>query len=200
MGVRFIFYCKDLDGNVVNNDIIQIGAVYLNRQLEIVDTFSELVKPQEEISDFITELTSISNDDVKYADAFDLVAEKFEKWVESHTNNIRSVRLAAWGTYFDIPLLRYDYKRYKRRYPFSGVAMDVKTLAIFWQSLSGHNSDQSSVGKVSMQMGIDIEGKQHDALVDAIAESKILQRIYADLDGGAFVKAQSNQYINVKIK
>jgi inhibitor of KinA sporulation pathway (predicted exonuclease) len=36
---------RDEDGNQTNNDIIQIGAVLLDRELKFVGCFDSLVKP-----------------------------------------------------------------------------------------------------------------------------------------------------------
>lgn len=43
------------------DEIIEVGILKI-RDNEIVDTYSQLIKPSEEISDFITRLTGISND------------------------------------------------------------------------------------------------------------------------------------------
>ena len=70
------------DGTQSNDNIIQLGAVYLKRidhkKYEIVDYFNELIKPKDEIiSPFITELTGISNEMVEDKDYFDVTAFKF---------------------------------------------------------------------------------------------------------------------------
>ena len=76
-----------------NNFIIEIGAVLINKNLEIVDEFQHFVKPEESITPFIEELTGISNDLVHKEPTWEQVAPKFEQWALRHTKNFKSVRL-----------------------------------------------------------------------------------------------------------
>lgn len=62
------------------NEIIEIGAIRV-RDLDIVDTFSQLVKPSEPIDDFITELTGITNEMVADAPSIDRVLPGFLEFV-----------------------------------------------------------------------------------------------------------------------
>jgi inhibitor of KinA sporulation pathway (predicted exonuclease) len=126
---------ESAEGFQENKNIIQIGAVYLKRidskKYEIADRFNQLVKPSDEtISPFITELTGISNEAVKDAPAFSEAGDAFTAWAEKN-GALKQARLCAWGTYFDVPLLRAMYQKYKKPFPFSGTAYDVKTWPHF---------------------------------------------------------------------
>jgi len=179
---------KDVCGFQTNNFIIDIGAVYIKKDtLEIVDSFSSLVKPEEYITEFIEKLTGISNAMVDHERYFDEVAKDFEAWIAKHVDNPKKVMLAAWGNYFDMPLLRKLYQKYKLQFPFIGTCLDVKTVAIAWLALSGHRTDKSSVEHVSNIMGIEPEGAYHRAIVDAKCEGLIFQRVFRDLDQGMFI-------------
>jgi len=169
-----------------NNFIIEIGAAFLDRELKLVDTFQRLVRPEEPITAFITGITSITPEMCEGQPLWKEVAPEFEAWVARHCNNVKRVRLAAWGTYFDIPLLRRAYARYDRPFPFSGTGIDAKTLAMLWMALSGRRTDKLSVETVASAMGIQPDGRYHRALTDAVTEAKILQRIFFDLEGGFF--------------
>lgn len=175
----------DENGKQTNNYIIDIGAVLLNKQLEIVSTFESLVKPEEPITEFITKLTNIDNDMVKNQELLPIIAEKFYNWlIESlEGRSIKKVRLCAWGTYFDIPLLRNVYNKYNINYPFPGTAFDIKTMAMMWHSLSGRKTDKLQVSTVAREMDIKADGNYHRALTDAVVEAKILQRVWEDLQG-----------------
>lgn len=59
--------------------IIEFGAVKIHNG-EIVDVFEEFVNPQEPLSAFTTELTSITDDMVVNADTIDIVLPKFLKF------------------------------------------------------------------------------------------------------------------------
>ena len=169
-----------------NNFIIEIGAAFLDRDLKLVDTFQRLVRPEEPITPFITEITSITPEMCEGQPLWGEIASEFESWIMRHCDNIKRVRLCAWGTYFDMPLLRRTYDRYGRPFPFSGTCFDVKTLAMLWTALSGRRTDKLGVETVASMMGVQPEGRYHRALTDAVTEAKILQRVCADLEGGFF--------------
>lgn len=175
----------DKDGNQTNNFIIDIGAVLLNRELQVVSTFETLVKPEEEISEFITKLTHIDNKMVEDEDLFPVAIDRFHNWLNNSLDgrSIKKVRLCAWGTYFDIPLLRKVYNKYKLDFPFSGTAFDIKTMALMWHSLSGRKTDKLQVSTVAKAMNISAEGSYHRAITDAKVEAEILKRVWNDLQG-----------------
>jgi DNA polymerase III epsilon subunit-like protein len=172
-----------------NNYIIDIGAVALNRDLEIVSQFQSLVKPEEPITPFIQEMTGISNEMVAGEDLWSIVALHFEAWVSamSRNDNLKQARLCAWGPYFDIKVLRAVYRKYNRFYPFNGTAFGVETLSMAWHALSGRNNSSISVGSTAKEMGIEPIGKYHRALVDADTTAKIMQRVFKDLDTSVFL-------------
>ncbi|MBN2617527.1 MAG: exonuclease domain-containing protein [Spirochaetales bacterium] len=176
---------SDEKGNQTNNYIIDIGAVLLSKDLEIISTFESLIKPEEEISEFISDLTHITNKMVENKPLFPGVEKEFMNWLVISLNgrSIKKVRLCAWGTYFDIPLLRKSYINYGINYPFSGTAFDIKTMAMMWHSLSGRKTDKLQVSAVAKEMDIVVDGKYHRAITDAVVEAKILQRVWKDLQG-----------------
>lgn len=78
----------------------------MDRDLNLIDTFQRLVRPEEPITAFITEITSITPEMREGQPLWKEVASEFEAWVVRHCNNIKRVRLSAWGNYFDMTLLR----------------------------------------------------------------------------------------------
>lgn len=186
---------KDETGLQQNNYITEIGAVYIDKNtLDIKGQFQQLVKPEETITPEIELLTHITNDMVKDAPLFPDALKKFEEWVISvNQKKITNVRLCAWGVYFDSPVFRKLCRSYNVPYKFSGTWYDVKTMAMMWLSLSGKKTDKSSVEHLCRLMDIKPDGEYHRALVDAVCEAKILQRIFTDLSGGIFMKIQDNQ-------
>lgn len=175
----------DDKGRQTNNYIIDIGAVLVDKNLNTVSSFSSLVKPEEEITPFITGLTGIDNDMVRDEKLFPEVISQFEEWVlkETGRSNMKKVRLCAWGNYFDIPLLRSLYNKYDREFPFSGTAFDIKTMALMWMSLSGRKTDKLQVSQVAKTMNIIPDGKLHRAITDAKTEAAILLKVWKDLQG-----------------
>lgn len=181
---------QDEEGYQVNSDIIQIGAVLLSKDLYSLGEFSSLVKPRETVSQYITDLTGITDEQAQAARPFNEVFTEFDSWVAARVKNVKNTRICAWGCYFDLPILRRQYREYKMEYPYSGTGFDIKTLAFLWMSLSDHRTDKLSVAHVSKTMGLIPSGNYHNALVDARAEASILIRAMNDLNRGFFLNGQ----------
>lgn len=185
-----------------NNFIIEIGAVLISRDLEIVSQFQSLVQPEERVTPFITNITHITQEMVDAAPKWDVVASQFEDWVKTHCKNIKNVRLGAWGNYFDMPLLRKGYRFYNRPFPFSGTMLDIKTSAFDWAALSGNRTDKLSVEHVAHLMEIVPDGQYHRALVDAVTEAKIYIESKKKLSQGFYLPNKDGkpyQYIKVSL-
>lgn len=172
-----------------NDYIIDIGVVALDREFNKVGEWESLVKPRERVTPFITGLTSITQEMVDVADEWDVVAKKFEEFVASHCKggNIRNARLAAWGNYFDVNLMRKVYIEYGMKFPFSGTVFDVKTLGMAWCAHSGNRTDELGVSTVSKKMKLEEEENYHRALPDARQTAKIWQSYFKNMEGGVYV-------------
>jgi len=174
---------QDDRGRQTNNCIIDLGAVYLDEKLEVKGTFQALVKPDEPITPFIAKLTGITQDMVEGQPGFAEVGPAFARWVEGLAGNVKKVRLAAWGNYFDIPLLRKNYYDAGLDFPFPGTALDVKTLAFLWLSHSGRRTDKIGLEFFADHFGVKVEGTWHRALTDAQVTAATLVAIWRDLEG-----------------
>lgn len=168
---------KNERGFQTNNYIIDIGAVYLDKDLNKLGEFSALVKPEEPITSFIESLTGITNDMVKEAPLFSSIGQDFYHWVEGFDKRVKRVRLAAWGAYFDGPLLRKLYEKYEKEFPFSGTILDIKSMAILALSMMGRRTDQLNVSSFAKIMGMEVPSNLHRALVDAQVTSDILIKL-----------------------
>lgn len=65
------------------DEIIEIGAIKVKNG-EIIDEFSSLIKPQQEINEFITDLTGITNEMVLNAPSIEEVLPKFLNYVDHY--------------------------------------------------------------------------------------------------------------------
>ena len=180
-----------------NDYIIDIGCALVVQDTYgnfiIQDTFASLVKPEQPITPFIENLTHISNDMVKNQKLFPEVAKDFEQWVQHNIPNVKNVRLMAWGSYFDINVLRQAYGKYNVKYPFSGTAFCAKTLAAFYYGLAGKSMKDLSVGSCAKDLGIIPKGQYHRAETDAIATAEIVIKCLNDLSAGFFVETKKGQ-------
>lgn len=79
------------------NEIIEIGAVKIDGNGKIISEFCEFVKPKlnPELSDFCKELTTIEQSDIDSAETFDIVIERFKKWINLDEPYV----LCSWGFY-----------------------------------------------------------------------------------------------------
>ncbi|MCH2043039.1 MAG: exonuclease domain-containing protein [Saprospiraceae bacterium] len=78
------------------NEIIEIGAVAIDEDREVLDEFNAFVRPtlHPTLSTFCTELTSIQQHDVDQADTFPTVITQFWDWIAT-----KDYYLCSWGHY-----------------------------------------------------------------------------------------------------
>jgi 3'-5' exoribonuclease 1 len=170
--------CPDEDrGNnsVERSSIIEVGAVRLDRRsLEITSEFSELVRPVDyPVIPFITELTGITADMVAGCDDFASVGRRFLDWYGPRNKAI----LAAWGAYYDVPLLRKECARFDLpfREHIVGGAFDIRALGVAWLATQEERTSGASLDVVLEKMGLAGRFTSHRAVEDARATAAILQ-------------------------
>ena len=84
-------------------EIIEIGVTEILNN-EIVRNYSRFVKPKKEIPTFITEITNITNEMVKYEDSIEQVLPRFRKYIGNRT-------IIAHNSKFDLKFLNYYLKK-----------------------------------------------------------------------------------------
>ncbi|WP_223826538.1 3'-5' exonuclease [Flagellimonas sp. S3867] len=87
---------KDRNANK-QSEIIEIGALKIDKDGNFVNEFSEFVKPKlnPELSEFCHELSTIEQADVDSADPYDIVVQRFKEWI----NQNKPYVLCSWGYY-----------------------------------------------------------------------------------------------------
>ncbi len=167
---------EDQGANTVErSSIIEIGAVRLHRRsLEVIESFSELVRPEDyPVIPFITEITGITPEMVADKDTFAAVGDRFLQWYGPRNKSV----IAAFGAYYDIPLLRKECRRYDL--PFTahivGGALDIRAVATVWLADSEQRTSGLTLGSILKKMGITSELKRHRAVDDARAAAAVLQ-------------------------
>jgi DNA polymerase III epsilon subunit-like protein len=167
---------EDQGNNTVErSSIIEIGAVRLDRRsLEVVDQFSELIRPEDyPIVPFITEITNISEDMVADKDTFGEVGTRFLQWYGPRNKAI----IAAFGAYYDIPLLRKECARYNLdyRHHIAGGAFDLRAVATIWLAANNHRTSGMNLTAILEKMGLGGRYQAHRAVEDAKAAAGVLQ-------------------------
>ena len=153
-----LVFC-DLEFNCGNNtlEIIQIGAVKVDDQFEEVGRFNAFVKPllNPVLTPFCKKLTGISQQSIDEASSFLSVMNDFYAWI----CNVEDSTLVFWG--------HDDSKELAREFRRNNSESNLKTY-----NFQGHIKRQvkSQLGlKTALNLfGVEFEGTQHDALVDAI--------------------------------
>ncbi len=156
-------------------EIIQIGAVKLDSNLDMVDTFNTFVKPSiyKEIHPFIKKMTNINNEDVKNAPCFTEAFNMFKSFINKE-NNI----LCVWGN--------GDLKELYRNIKYYNLSTD--NLSRTYINVQHHASVyfNNPTGKsIGLQNAITLlelnqDKSYHNALNDAYYTSLVFKKIFND--------------------
>lgn len=154
------------------NEIIEIGAVCVNEQKEIISEIDLFIKPTVHpvLSDFCTELTTITQDLVENAPTFPTALATFQAWIQSFEDEYW---LCSWGF--------YDRVQFKND-------CELHHLDTSW--LTSHISLKHQHGTMNKKMGgfgmksalqkekIPFSGTHHRGLDDAKNIAKIFVKYF----------------------
>lgn len=145
-------------------EIIEIGAVILDKQLEISEQqFSEFVRPETnpKLTPFCTSLTHIEQASVDSAASFAEVFRRFKAFAGER------VVLMGWGM--------WDWEQLERQAAAIGESLDG------WQYINLKREfyrlrkmKEGSLRSAINRAGIEFEGEQHRALTDALNTAKLV--------------------------
>lgn len=163
--VVFDIETTGLSANI--NKIIEIGAVKIYDG-SIIDRYSTFVNPDEEISQFISELTNISNVDLANAPSIKTVLEEFTRFIGDSS-------LVAYNSKFDIAfinaaLINNSFK------PLNNTIIDALALARYlYPNLKNHRLE--TICKLHNIENVD----KHRAVSDAEATARLFILQLAEL-------------------
>lgn len=167
MNLIFIdFEMNEIENEIIQkkckNEIIQIGAIKLDRNLKEIDNFCIYIKPEfNKIVPRITELTNISNEKVLNACNFSKALDKFLEWAGD------DFKILAWSSndYKQIKneAILKEYDNDKLNYAFQNWFDFQKEFC----SLLGLKKNK----RISLDLALEItgtsfKGKRHNALND----------------------------------
>lgn len=154
----FVVFDLETTGlDYATNEILEIGAVKV-RNGKIIEVFNTLCKPNQKISDFITELTGI--DELMVADA-----PKFENIVGDFYKFTRNSTLVAHNSDFDTQFL--DFHATKCGYKFDNPVIDTLVMSRkLIRDIKNHK-----LGTIAKYFNIPLD-HAHRALFDTIATAK----------------------------
>ncbi len=166
-------YCKKKKGFM--NEIIEIGAVKLDSNLRVVDTFSMFIKAQlgKKLHSRVKELTNITNDDISSGTPFSQTMALFRKWSAGNDNVI-----LTWGD-TDIRVLIENFRYFNgiSFIPFLNNYVNLQKYAQAFMNIS--KADQIGLSAAAEKLGIDVESYSlHRALDDSLLTADLFRKIY----------------------
>ena len=154
----------------LTGEIIQIGAIKLNENLEIVDSFTMYVKPKylPHMHKHVKALTGITNQDLNRGVPFRAAYSHFQQWCG------KDYMLLSWGA-DDILILRENLLLYKLK----SIDYDSWADAQMLYSYQRYGTTQQySVAHAMEDLHISSEElSAHNALHDAIFTAHICQKL-----------------------
>ncbi|MEK3881413.1 ATP-dependent DNA helicase DinG [Paenibacillus sp. PL2-23] len=175
--MKFAVLDLETTGHGAEDDILQVGAVIVNEQLDIVETYSSFVKPTVPIPAFITGLTGITEETVKDAPELSDVLLELIPLLDDAV-------LVAHNVGFDAGFLNQALDRCGYM-AFTGRRLDtVELLRIMYPSITTYQ-----LGAVAEQFGIG-EHRHHQADSDAMATALIFIQMTQKLRSMPLLTAQ----------
>lgn len=173
-------------------EVIEIGAVKLDENLQQISEFSSLIKPVyfSTLNSFIKEKTGIPQEAIDAADGFPEVITRFQQWLGPSN----AFLLVTWGG--------EDLKR---------IILDTRMHGMddaYWMSVNYYDllkgyiqyrnvKNDVSVETALQELGIAPEGSAHRALDDAKMTANIFRAVFDHLDKSR-VKKYKDTYTNAK--
>lgn len=150
-------------------EIIEFGCVIAQLDGAVVDSRSFKVRPQvhPKLSDFCTQLTSITQRDVDSAPIYQDVVPKINQWLENYD-------LAAWASWGN-----YDKNQIgaeSRRHEMSPEFFSLSHINIKQEWRRGKvNSRSAGLANAMKYHGLSFEGTHHRGIDDALNIARLLR-------------------------
>lgn len=184
-------YCKQLKKPI--NEIIEIGALRVDQNLNICDGFKQLVQPAltKKLSGRVKELTHITNDDVKQDGIPFLQAiDRLLAWLGEEEKIFMT-----WSN-TDIYILAEMFQYYEKEPQISFIKKYVdaqKYCQSFFTDLKDNN--QISLLNAAIKLDIDRdEGSLHRALADCVLTAKCFIKCYDETRFEKFIRICDDKF------
>lgn len=162
------------DVDPVKGSIIQIGAIALDKELNIIGEFNKFIAPLDKHRNpEAMKVNQISESTLQSASNLHQILGLFEAFTGSIT------QLSAWGAHFDLPFLKKQYEKIGREYSFSYRHFDLKSVAL-WEMAKKGQPVVSGVKRFLKMNNIEFDGNTHDALADIKNTVKLIKYFISD--------------------
>ncbi|HLO88425.1 MAG TPA: 3'-5' exonuclease [Nostocaceae cyanobacterium] len=156
-------------------EMIEIGAVMLNSQTwEIEAEFQQFIQPvrHPKLTDFCTELTSITQQDVVTAPLFPNAIAKFQAWKDAFSDHV----FCSWGKY-DKEQFQQDCRYHQIPYPFDHQHINIK------EEFSAYLGVKRRYGMARALeiLGLELIGTHHRGIDDARNIAAIYRHMHTQI-------------------
>ena len=166
--------CWEHQNGKQTQEIIEIGALLLDRYGEVRSSFNRFIKPilHPLLSPFCKELTTIEQYQIDRADTFPGVAEDFQDWAEVFDEEYL---LCSWGS-FDKKMLIHDCKLHNMDYDWAEPHINLKQQ---YKEIKRIHRPRGLKKAVTSE-GFEFTGTHHRGIDDAENLAKIFAK-YLDM-------------------
>ncbi|MBQ7046231.1 MAG: exonuclease domain-containing protein [Oscillospiraceae bacterium] len=172
------------------NEIIEIGAVKLDENLNVIDKFSSVIRSQigKKLRNDVKQLTNITNEDIRSGEPFTKVFSKFRKWIN------RDSVILTWGD-GDIRVLidNYKYLNGINTIPFLYRYADLQ--AYIQTIVNAPKSHQIGLSKAAELLEIDETSYSlHRALDDSLLSAECFKKTYNSKKFETYIKECNDEF------
>lgn len=175
------------------HDIIQIGAVLADENLNTIAEFSSLVYPENEafFSGEAEEIHGFSIFDLEEAELIHTVLDNFEDWIRvklhrKKSDKLKDLIVCGQSIMNDINFLMVEYKEQHLDWPFSYRILDLMSITDLMYRIFDSNKIERpksySLINVAKYLKIEILEDKHDALEDARITLRCLKTYFDTID------------------
>lgn len=164
--------CWNPESVQYQQEIIEIGACWIDSYLDIKKTFSKIVKPalQPNLSLYCKQLTGIQQQEIDKSKPFGFVFDQFMEWCEDDNHGIN---VYTWGLK-DLQLLNSDCRSHRISMDWLLNHVDLKSQ---FARIKGYSKPVGLMKALEVE-GFEFEGNHHRALPDAINLAKLFVRYF----------------------
>lgn len=182
-------YARRIKGFI--NEIIEVGAVMLDDNLNTVDEFSCFIKAQvgKKLRSNVKKLTNITNEDISSGILFTRAMSKFRDWIGSKENVI-----LTWGD-GDIRVLIENFKYLNgiNTIPFLSNYVDIQ--AYVQETLGVSKAQQIGLAAAAETLGINLDDfSHHRALDDSKLTAECFRRTFEQKKLAEKIKPCNNSF------
>ncbi len=180
------------------NEIIEVGAVKVDEQMRMVDTFRAAIKPvvSKKLSTIVTDLTNITAEELEDGTTFTGMMRQLSRWMGSEPSAV-----LTWST-TDLLVLMENCRYFtgRQEIPFLRNYMDFQVYA--QQRMGVDTSQQLGLARAGEMLGIPEDNMSlHRALDDSKLTAAILQKVYeADSFASAIMPVDDEFYKRITFK